>query len=73
MSSDLLSKMVTGDVLTQADKEKLFGLGDQMYGELVKGIETGTNAQKSFWSFLFGEENEAGYLLFLSIKMHLLD
>ena len=59
LSSNLLTKMLTGGTLTKEDKKGLFQMGDDMYQALIDGITTGTASQMSFWEYLFGGEGVA--------------
>lgn len=59
LTSSLLSQMVTGMTLTDADITRLNGLGDQMYEALTKAITSGYQEETSYWTTFFGGEEEA--------------
>ena len=53
-SSELLTSMLTGATLTEADKENLRSIGGQMHESLVSGFENSTASTMSYWEMLFG-------------------
>ncbi len=60
-SSELLTAMLTETTLTDDDKTKLQGLGQEMYKSLVEGINNSTAASMSYFEMLFGGEGTAEY------------
>lgn len=59
LTSGLLSQMVTGMTLTDADITRLNGLGDQMYEALTKALSSGYQEETSYWNTFFGGDEEA--------------
>ena len=64
LSSELLTKMVTGATLGDEDIKKLQSLGEDMNTAVIEGITQSKNKSMSFWSAFFGndttpEEGEA--------------
>lgn len=58
-SGTLLSAMLTGAQLTEEDKTKLEGLGDDMFAAVQAGIEGHYSESANFWQMLFGGEGAA--------------
>ena len=59
LTSSLLSNMVTGMTLTDADITRLNGLGDQMYQALTQALSSGYQEETSYWGSFFGGDEEA--------------
>ena len=55
LSSDLMSKMITGAQLSDADMEALSNLGDQMYQAVTSAISASAQGELSYVSALFGD------------------
>ena len=60
-SSTLLTDMLTHTQLTEADKEKLTQLGNDMYAAVQEAIVNSTAASRSYWQTLFGGDGTAEY------------
>lgn len=60
-SSDILTAMLTGATLSDADKASLMSLGTDMHAALLEGINNSTAATMSYWEMLFGGEGVAEY------------
>ena len=58
-SSTLFQDMITNAELTDADKEKLTNLGNEMVTAVNDAITTSTASTMQFWNALFGGEEEA--------------
>lgn len=58
LSSELLTDMLTNKQLTDEDKEALYRLADDMYSALTEGIQNRSSASLSYWSTLFGDEED---------------
>ncbi|MBQ8507222.1 MAG: phage tail tape measure protein [Clostridia bacterium] len=61
LSSELLTAAITGNTLTDNDKERLMALGNEMYAQLVTGIENSAAASMEYYELLFGGEGAAEY------------
>ena len=61
LARNLLTDMLTGTTLTQADKDMLLTLGDEMGKQLTEGIWLSTAASMSNITLLFGGEGVAEY------------
>jgi len=61
LSGKLFTAMLTGATLTEADKDILYGLGDEMHSALVEGITNSTASSMSYWEMLFGGAGVAEY------------
>lgn len=59
LSQNLFTAMVTDADLTEADKKKLMGLGDDMYNALMDGIDNGYAARMNFMNRMFGVTGDA--------------
>ena len=58
-SSTLLTDMLTHVQLTDADKEHLMNLGNDMYAAVQEAIVNSAAASMSYWQMLFGGEGTA--------------
>ncbi|MCE5344523.1 MAG: phage tail tape measure protein, partial [Eubacteriales bacterium] len=59
LSGDLLTAMLTGTTLTDADKARLQGYGTEMYTQLQTGIASSAAESMTFLEMLYGGEGEA--------------
>lgn len=60
-SGTLLTDMLTHAQLTDADKEQLMNLGNDMFLAVQEAIVNSTAASMSYWQVLFGGEGTAEY------------
>lgn len=67
LSSDLFTAMITKATLTDADKENMYRLADEMTAALMDGIANRTAADMEFWSAFFGADNQDLYSQIISI------
>lgn len=61
LSSDLLTKAITGMELTEEDKTRLEGLGSDMGTELTNAIQASFDKSASYLTMLFGGAGKAEY------------
>lgn len=70
-SSDLLTAMLTQTTLTDAEKEKLQNLGNEMYAAVLNGVANSTSSSMAYLNMLFGgdsvAENDPAYRELINI------